>query len=74
MGQRHGFRRQKSSTPSPYAGPTTCLRCENTFESWNRRQNRLCPNCREAIDREPSEESHVPFRPPTRRGRNGDEG
>jgi predicted amidophosphoribosyltransferase len=74
MGQRHGFRRQKSSTPSPYTGPTTCLRCENTFESWDRRQNRLCPNCREAIDREPSEESHVPFRPPTRRGRNGDEG
>jgi predicted amidophosphoribosyltransferase len=74
MGQRHGFRRQKSSTPSPYAGPTTCLRCENTFESWDRRQNRLCPNCREAIDREPSEESHVPFRAPMRRGRNGDEG
>ena len=74
MGKRPGFRRQKSSKPSLYAGPTTCLRCEKTFESWDRRQNRLCLICREAIDREPSEEPHPPFRPPMRRGRNRDEG
>jgi predicted amidophosphoribosyltransferase len=61
-------------TPTAYAGSTTCLRCEKTFESWDRRQNRLCPNCLEAINREPSEEPHVPFRAPTRRGRNRDEG
>jgi hypothetical protein len=74
MGQNPGFRRPKPSKPSPYAGPTTCLRCEKTFESWDRRQNRLCLRCRETIDREPSEEPHLPFRAPTRRGRNRDEG
>jgi predicted amidophosphoribosyltransferase len=74
MGQNPGFHRPKPSKPSPYASPTTCLRCEKTFKSWDRRQNRLCPTCREAIDREPSEEPHLPFRAPTRRGRNPDEG
>jgi hypothetical protein len=31
------------------AGPTTCLRCDQTFWSWDRRQNRLCPSCLQAI-------------------------
>jgi hypothetical protein len=39
-----------------YAGPTTCLRCDAGFESWDRRQNRLCPRCREAIAAQPSDE------------------
>jgi hypothetical protein len=59
---------------SPYAGPATCLRCEKTFQSWDRRQNRLCLICRETIDREPSEEPRLPFHPPPRRGRNRDDG
>jgi hypothetical protein len=56
------------------AGPTTCLRCDQTFESCDRRQNRLCPPCRHELDREPSEEPLLAFHPPTRRGRNRDEG
>jgi hypothetical protein len=28
---------------NPYAGLTTCLRCNREFQSWDRRQNRLCP-------------------------------
>jgi hypothetical protein len=43
-------------TPTTYAGPTTCLRCEKTFESWDRRQNRLCTRCLEAIAEMASEE------------------
>jgi hypothetical protein len=65
---------RRAPKDSPYAGPATCLRCAKTFESWDRRQNRLCLRCRETIDREPSEEPHPPFRAPTRRGRNPDEG
>jgi predicted amidophosphoribosyltransferase len=62
---------QKSS---PYAGPVTCLRCDHEFQSWDRRQNRLCQNCREAIDRESSEETSYSFRLPGRRPRNRDDG
>ena len=57
-----------------YAGPTTCLRCDAGFESWDRRQNRLCPRCRNELDQEPSAERRLPFHLPTRRGRNHDEG
>jgi hypothetical protein len=68
-------RKTPNPTPTAYAGPTTCLRCEKTFESWDRRQNRLCPHCRETIGREPSaEEPRPPFHSPTHRGRNRDEG
>ena len=38
--------------PAPrvsYAGPATCLRCDQKFRSWDRRQNRLCPPCLQAI-------------------------
>jgi hypothetical protein len=55
-----------------YAGRTTCLRCDKEFWSWDRRQNRLCPRCRDAIEAEPSDEPmhHLP----PRRFRHGDEG
>jgi hypothetical protein len=56
MGQRPGHRRQKSQKPTVYAGLTTCLRCDCVFESWDRRHNRLCPSCRQAIEVEPSDE------------------
>jgi predicted amidophosphoribosyltransferase len=46
---------QKSPKHNPYAGPTTCLRCDAHFESWDRRQNRLCPSCREALAQLPSD-------------------
>ncbi len=47
-----------------YAGLTTCLRCDRRFSSWDRRQHRLCPACREAIEEEPSDEpSHTIHRP-----------
>jgi hypothetical protein len=65
---------RRAPKDSPYAGPVTCLRCDQEFWSWDRRQNRLCLICRETIDREPSEEPHLPFHPPARRGRNRDEG
>ena len=45
--------------PAPrvsYAGPTTCLRCDHPFQSWDRRQNRLCPTCRQALTAQPSDE------------------
>ena len=44
------------SEPSPYAGPVICLRCDKGFESWDRRQNKLCPRCREYIEGQPSAE------------------
>jgi hypothetical protein len=39
-----------------YAGPIQCLRCDQIFESWDRRQNRLCGTCRELLKALPSEE------------------
>jgi hypothetical protein len=39
-----------------YAGRTTCLRCDQLFHSWDRRQNRLCPRCRQALTTQPSDE------------------
>jgi predicted amidophosphoribosyltransferase len=59
---------------SPYAGSTTCLRCDHAFWSWDRRQNRLCPRCKNELDQEPSEEPRRPFHPPTHRLRNQDGG
>jgi hypothetical protein len=55
-------------TPAPrvsYAGPTTCLRCDQRFRSWDRRQNRLCPRCRQVLSTQPSAE--ISHRAPTRR-------
>jgi hypothetical protein len=45
----------------PYAGATTCLRCDREFHSWDRRQNRLCPRCQQELEREPSEEPTRPL-------------
>jgi DNA-directed RNA polymerase subunit RPC12/RpoP len=55
-------------TPAPrvsYAGPTTCLRCDQRFRSWDRRHNRLCPRCRQLLKTQPSDE--VSYAAPTRR-------
>jgi hypothetical protein len=54
--------------PAPrlsYAGPTTCLRCDQKFRSWDRRHNRLCQPCRNVLKTQPSDETS--FRAPTRR-------
>jgi hypothetical protein len=40
-----------------YAGRTTCLRCDQPFRSWDRRQNRLCQSCRRLLTTQPSEET-----------------
>jgi predicted amidophosphoribosyltransferase len=72
-GQSKGPHR-RTPKPSVYAGPTTCLRCEETFQSWDRRQNRLCPRCRHELDQVPSEEPHLRFHPPRRRSGNQDDG
>jgi hypothetical protein len=49
-------RREKPPKPTRYAGLVTCLRCDTVFESWDRRQNRLCDACRLAIAAQPSDE------------------
>jgi hypothetical protein len=69
MGQRPGHRRRKRSAHHPYAGPTTCLRCDREFQSWDRRQNRLCPRCQQELERAPSEEPTRPLPPSVRRSR-----
>jgi hypothetical protein len=71
-GPRKGPQR-RAPKGSPYAGPAMCLRCDQEFWSWDRRQNRLCLICRETIDREPSEEPRPPFHPPGQRRRNRDD-
>jgi hypothetical protein len=61
--------------PAPrlsYAGPTTCLRCDHTFQSWDRRHNRLCPSCRQFLTTQPSDE--ISYRAPTRRRLTPEEG
>jgi hypothetical protein len=56
MGQRPGHRQAKPRDLSADAGPTTCLRCDTVFMSWDRRQHRICQPCHEAMEREPSDE------------------
>jgi hypothetical protein len=56
MNRQPRRRRELPPKPSPYAGPTSCLRCDSAFESWDRRHNRLCPGCRETMAEQPSEE------------------
>jgi uncharacterized paraquat-inducible protein A len=65
MGQHSPRRpRQNPATPRSYAGPTTCLRCDARFQSWDRRQNRFCPRCRQLLAAQPSEEiSHTIVKP-----------
>ena len=60
MGQRPGRGRQKPP-PTSYAGLITCLRCDNVFASWDRRQNRLCDACRQTIEQQPSDEPTHPI-------------
>ena len=55
-------------TPVPrvsYAGPIMCLRCEQRFQSWDRRYNRLCRSCRRVLHTQPSDEDR--YGAPTRR-------
>ena len=65
---------RRSYKPTTYAGQTTCLRCEKPFHSWDRRQNRLCPRCWNALEQEPSEETPWPFYPPGSRSTHRDDG
>ena len=48
--------RRRKPLGTVYAGLTTCLRCDKVFESWDRRQNRLCDACRQTIEQQPSDE------------------
>jgi hypothetical protein len=59
--------RQKPSTRKAYAGPTSCLRCDEVFQSWDRRQNRLCPRCRQVVEAQPSTEPSHALEIPRRR-------
>jgi hypothetical protein len=74
MGRQPPRRDEQPPTPTAYAGPTLCLRCDDVFQSWDRRQNRLCPRCREAIAAEPSEEPAHDLRRLTRRSQTRDDG
>jgi hypothetical protein len=56
---------QPSDPRVSYAGPATCLRCDQRFRSWDRRHNRLCPRCRQSLSTQPSDETR--HRLPTRR-------
>jgi hypothetical protein len=56
MGQRAAHRKQTPPIPTAYVDLIPCLRCNTPFESWDRRQNRLCDACRQAIEEQPSEE------------------
>jgi len=71
---RKGVRKRPHRKPpkdSLYAGQVTCLRCDRAFHSWDRRQNRLCVYCREAIEAEPSDEPMYDL--PPRRFRHRDD-
>ena len=56
---------QTPTTRVSYAGPTTCLRCAQRFQSWDRRQNRLCQSCRRFLQTQPPDERRHAV--PTRR-------
>jgi protein-arginine kinase activator protein McsA len=54
---------QKRLQENAYAGLTTCLRCDEHFESWDRRQNRLCASCLEYLNQQPSDEDqYIPLK------------
>jgi hypothetical protein len=74
MSQQPPRHRKTSKSPTAYAGLTTCLRCDAAFISWDKRQNRLCQSCRDALEAEPSDEPSYPLLAPKRRLRNADEG
>ena len=54
--RRNGTHNRRKPLGTVYAGLTTCLRCDQVFESWDRRQNRLCDTCLLAIAEDPSDE------------------
>jgi hypothetical protein len=64
---------RRAPKDGPYAAFTTCLRCDQEFWSWDRRQNRLCLSCRETIYQEPSDEDEYPLHTPWRRPKNRDD-
>ena len=66
-------RRQKPPKATSYAGPTTCLRCDAEFRSWDRRQNRLCPSCQQALKAQPSDETLYFIATPKHRIRSADD-
>jgi predicted amidophosphoribosyltransferase len=51
-----------------------CLRCDREFRSWDRRQNRLCPRCKNELDQEPSEDPPHELPTPIRRSRLREDG
>jgi predicted amidophosphoribosyltransferase len=65
---------QKPPKPTRYAGLTMCLRCDREFQSWDRRQNRLCPHCLQAIKEEASDEPSYSLPTPIRRSRLREDG
>jgi hypothetical protein len=64
--RRRGTHRRRKPLGTVYAGLTTCLRCDQVFESWDRRQNRLCDPCRYTIEEQPSDEPSYPLHTPRR--------
>jgi predicted amidophosphoribosyltransferase len=71
--KRRGPQR-RAPKDNPYAGYAACLRCDRTFHSWDRRQNRLCPSCKNELDQEPSEEPSHELPTPIRRSRLREDG
>jgi hypothetical protein len=65
--------RRRKVVGTVYAGLTTCLRCDSVFESWDRRQNRLCDVCRQAIEEQPSDEPSHTIAKPRRLSRGADD-
>jgi hypothetical protein len=71
--RRRGTHRRQKILGTIYAGLTTCLRCDLVFESWDRRQNRLCDACRLAIEEQASEEPFQTIHKPRRRPQGSDD-
>ncbi len=41
------FRTELFGLPELKPGPTTCLKCSRTFDSYDVKNNKICPACRE---------------------------
>jgi hypothetical protein len=65
--------RQKPPKRTRCAGLTTCLRCDDVFESWDRRQNRRCPPRQQEIKAPLSEEPSYSLSTPNRRSRQAED-
>lgn len=46
--------RAKVGLPPLQPGPVECLMCHQTFESWARAYNRICPRCKRLTSDEPT--------------------